>query len=153
MDSQNRAVGHARKSHNDADSICRKRIQKTQSLNRERRETSERGFNAKTQRGEAATKERGIYAARHTAIWRPWNLLKPNHIGRRSGVNAAFRKIFDKMSDLDGLQCEGAQNFNRGCAQIFSLHNFGISALALYEDCLRKMRCGLRCRPIRMAAA
>jgi hypothetical protein len=41
---------------------------------------------------------------RHTAVWRLWNLLKPNHIGRRSGVNAALRKIFGKMSDLDVLQ-------------------------------------------------
>jgi hypothetical protein len=46
---------------------------------------------------------------RHTAIWRPWNLLNPNHIRRRSGVNAALRKIFDKMSDLGGLQCKDAR--------------------------------------------
>jgi len=78
---------------------------------------------------------------RHTAIWRLWHLLKPNHIGRRSGVNAALRKIFDNMSDLDGLQCEGAKNFNRGCTQIFSLHNFRISAFALYEDCFMKVAC------------
>ena len=46
---------------------------------------------------------------RHTAIWKPWNLLNPNHIGRRSGVNAALRKIFDNMSDLDVLQCKDAR--------------------------------------------
>jgi hypothetical protein len=40
-----------------------KECKRRKGLNRERRETAERGFNAKTQRGEAGTKERGIYAA------------------------------------------------------------------------------------------
>jgi hypothetical protein len=64
----------------------------------------------RTRRGEAATEERGIYAASAHGYRETLVLTEINNIGRRSGMNAALRKIFDTIQ-VAGIcpECVGEQ--------------------------------------------